>query len=63
MIETGSEHSLFRGMLYNKFSKEMLVDQKKFYHENVPAQINGTPTDCEKFLKANQKCQKDFYVV
>jgi hypothetical protein len=63
MIDTTSEHSLFRGMLYNKFPKEMPADQKKFYRDNIPVTINGTPTDFQKFLKANQKCKDDSYVV
>ena len=45
MIDTTSEHSLFRGMLYNKFPKEMPADQKKFYRDNIPISINGAPTD------------------
>ncbi len=50
-------------MLYKKFPKEMPADQIKFYRDNIPVTINGTPTDFQKFLKANQKCKDDFYVV
>ena len=53
ILEQTSENNRFRGIVYNKKSKNMPEEYSKFLTENVPRAIHpGKPVDLHKWLNA-----------
>lgn len=64
ILDKNHASSRFRGMVYNRFPKELTKEQKKFAQQNVPQVVNGAPTYLHKYLNAMKDNPKkdDYYV-